>query len=162
MAEVSTVPWRNGWAFDLLAYPLPFKQAIEDLQLAIYGISSLTALPLLPQVDLFLFLVHASLISVLVSAPLPSPPSIQFTYDTHLQDLYIMVIISSYLAIYLCCSASQSLRLHPRYLVSSRLSPPSLCLSLVTVNPWTRLVSTVSISMYDLLLLSSPCFTNPF
>ena len=69
--------------------------------------------------------------------------------DAHLQNLYIMVIISSYLTIYLRCSATQSLR--P---VISRLLPPS-CLSLVSVNPWTRLVlcQIVSISMYDFLVV---------
>ena len=60
-----------------------------------------------------------------------------------------MVIISSYLTIYLHCSATQSLR--P---VISRLLPLS-CLSLVSVNLWTRLVlcQIVSISMYDFLVV---------
>ena len=52
----------------------------------------------------FLFLVfHQSSISVLVSVPSSLPPN-RFIYPyaiSHLQDLYIMVIISSYLTIYL-------------------------------------------------------------
>jgi len=71
-----------------------------------------------------------------------------------------MVIISSYLTIYLrYCFSSRSLGLGLCYLVSSL----SLFLVCESVDKF-RLASAVSISMYDSLVVvyRHPCFTNPF
>ena len=88
---------------------------------------------------------------------LPLDPIYLRFYDMHLQGLYIMVIIRSYPYI----SAALTLSAAPSLPVI--LSPLSdVCFSrLLSLSP-PHLVPAVSISMYDLLSLLLPCFTNIF
>jgi len=138
-----TVPWRNGWVSD------PLRPSNKQAR---------TRNPLFkgPSVS-FLLVVHASLISPLTSVLLPSLPSIQSIYAFTIRTCRICTsswslfhFILPHISL-LCLSVSQS----PSLLSLSLLSPPSLVsrLPLVSVNPWTRLVSTVSISMYDPLVV---------
>ena len=178
--EESTVPWRNGWASDspsCFIYAAPFKQSRSrnsvfmgksSLQLPFAFTpdasvrNTLSDRPSFSSSGLSLVLVvHASLISVSVHSL--DLIYLRF-YDTHLQDLYTMAIISSYLTIYLRCSASQPLCLCVS-VISSHLS--SVCfqclisLSLMSVNFWTRRALCQlyrSRCTTPLSLLSSPVF----
>ena len=123
-----TAPWRNGWVFDLPRTP-PTQHSKQTINSLFVGESSprlFFALNHIILSDLFLRSILFSLVLVVHAiSSLPLDPIYLRFCDAHLQNLYIMVIISSYLIICLHCSATQSLRLC--YLVPSLLS--HVCLS---------------------------------
>lgn len=128
LEEVTVLYWK-GWHPDLLHLARSNKQSPKRLKLQFMGFSLYLSLVLV---------VHASLISVTVLVlRLYSSSRSEYlrSYDTHLQDLYIMAIIPFYLIIYLHCSVSLSVC----YLVL-----PDVCfsylVSLPCLNLWTRRV----------------------
>ena len=118
--EVLTVRWRNAWASDPLAlHPPPAFQTNKPtvrcpwvnplprfspcLRASVFADRPFFVF-FLRSPCLILVVHHPNPISSAVSILLSSLPSIRFIYPlaiSHLQGLYIMVIISSYLTIYL-------------------------------------------------------------
>lgn len=161
-AWASTAPWRNVWVFDI-----PRASSIQYSPSKRLGASN--SLFVGKPSPRFFFASNPPTLSDRVSSlPQVYPvldvhaissllDSIYLRFcDAHLQNLYIMVIISSYLTIYLRCSATQSLCLC--YLVSSLLS--RVCESL---DP-SRLVSNcIDIDVrLSCRCCHHPCFTNAF